>query len=61
MESYQLATVDEFAVYYMYIYMAVGLLREESMRSFDIIDTDKNGEISYEDWSFEMKAAEDFY
>ena len=59
MESYQLATVDEFAVYYMY--MAVGLLREESMRSFDIIDTDKNGEINYEDWSFEMKAAEDFY
>ena len=49
--------MDEFAVYYM----AVDLSREESKRSFDIIDTDKNGEISYEDWSFEMKAAEDFY
>ena len=37
--------MDKFAVYYM----AVGLLREESKRSFDIIDADKNGEISYED------------
>ncbi len=47
-------SVDEFAVYYM----SVGLSREESKRSFDIIDADKNGEISYEEF---MKAAEDFY
>ncbi len=41
--------------------MAVGLTREESKRSFvkiDIIDADKNGEISFEEF---MKAAEDFY
>ena len=47
-------SVDEFAVFFM----AVGLTREESKRSFGIIDTDKNGEISYEEF---MKAAEDFY
>jgi Ca2+-binding EF-hand superfamily protein len=41
-------------------FMAVGLTREESKRSFeiDIIDADKNGEISFEEF---MKAAEDFY
>ena len=43
--------MDEFAVYYM----AVGLSREESKRSFDIIDTNKNG---YEEF---MNAADDFY
>ena len=32
--------MDEFAVYYM----AVGLLREDFLRSFDIIDADKNGD-----------------
>lgn len=47
-------SVDEFAVYYM----AVGLTREESKKSFDIIDVNKNGEISYEEF---MNAAEDFY
>lgn len=51
------SSVDEFAVYYNNI-MAVDLSREESKRSFDIIDADKNGEISYEEF---MKAAEDFY
>ena len=45
---------DEFAVFFM----AVGLSRAESNRSFDIIDTDKNGEISYEEF---MNAADDFY
>ena len=47
-------SVDEFAVYYM----AVGLTRQESKKSFEIIDADKNGEISYEEF---MNAAEDFY
>ena len=47
-------SVDEFAVYYM----AVGLSREESKKSFDIIDADKNGEISYKEF---MNAADDFY
>ena len=47
-------SVDEFAVYYM----AIGLSREESKRLFDIIDADKNGEISYEEF---MNAADDFY
>ena len=45
---------NEFAAFFM----AVGLSKMESKRSFDIIDTDKNGEISYEEF---MNAAEDFY
>ena len=47
-------SVDEVAVYYM----AMGLTREESKKSFDTIDADKNGEISYEGF---MNAVEDFY
>ena len=49
-------SVDEFAVHYM----ALGLTREESKKSFDTIqqDADNNGEINYEEF---MNAAEDFY
>ena len=36
----------------------MGLTREESKKSFDTIDADKNGEISYEEF---MNAVEDFY
>ena len=39
-------SVDEFAVYCM----TVGLTREESKKSFDTIDMDKKGEISYEEF-----------
>lgn len=53
-----LATVDEFAVYQLY---GSGSFerRVHARGHLTSIDTDKNGEISYEDWSFEMKAAED--
>ena len=40
------------------IFLAMGLTREESKKSFDTIDADKNGEISYEEF---MNAVEDFY
>lgn len=43
----------EFAVFFM----ALGLTKEESKKSFDVIDADKNGEISYDEF---IDAAEDF-
>ena len=47
-------SVNEFVAYFK----AVGLSEEESKKSFSIIDKDKNGEISREEF---LAAANDFY